>query len=121
MLRSDVLICRFTTRETIYFGGSQGKVLALSPHKSNFILKLSGRIAIKGIYNSDFVWATTTNNLKGFLSNRFTLYVGTRSNVGARLIKEKITKAGGKARRGHTCLSVRSRVPIRGEGDRAFS
>jgi len=82
--------------ETIYFGGIQAKVLALSPHNSYFLFRLSNRIAVRGIYTADFVWDSVTDNLKGFLPQRFTLYVGTNSSQEAEeFIKGKLLDAGG--------------------------
>ncbi|MEG4455927.1 hypothetical protein [Microcoleus sp. N9_A1] len=81
--------------ERINFGGIQAEVLALSPHHGCFIFRLSDRIAIKGIYTSRFTWDETTDNLAGFLSERFVLYVGTHTYNEAELIKDTITKAGG--------------------------
>lgn len=81
--------------ERINFGGIQAKVLALSPHKGYFLFRLSDRIAIKGIYTPDFVWDSVTDNLKGFLSQQFTLYVGSVSYEEAEIIKANITQAGG--------------------------
>ncbi|MEG4503848.1 hypothetical protein QUA81_13380 [Microcoleus sp. F6_B4] len=81
--------------EKINFGGIQAKVLALSPHQSYFIFRLSDRIAIKGIYTSQFSWDAVTDNLAGFLSKRFVLYVGTHTYPDAELIKAKLIDAGG--------------------------
>ncbi|MEG4587238.1 hypothetical protein QUA54_18760 [Microcoleus sp. MOSTC5] len=81
--------------ERINFGGIQAKVLALSPHQSYFIFRLSDRIAVKGIYCSNFIWDMVTDNLKGFLPKRFVLYVGTHTYQDAELIKAKIIEAGG--------------------------
>ena len=81
--------------QTINFGGIQAQVLALSPHHSYFIFRLSDRIAVKGIYTSQFTWDETTDNLAGFLSERFVLYVGVHTYDEAELIKDTITKAGG--------------------------
>lgn len=81
--------------QTINFGGIQAEVLALSPHQSYFIFRLSARIALKGIYTSQFTWDETTDNLAGFLSKHFVLYVGVNSYDEAEFIKDTITKAGG--------------------------
>ncbi|MEG4574263.1 hypothetical protein QUA56_16460 [Microcoleus sp. N3A4] len=81
--------------ERINFGGIQAEVLALSPHHGCFIFRLSDRIAVKGIYTSRFTWDETTDNLAGFLSERFVLYVGVHTYDEAELIKDTITKAGG--------------------------
>ena len=81
--------------QTINFGGIQAQVLALSPHHSYFIFRLSDRIAVKGIYTSQFTWDETTDNLAGFLSEQFILYVGVHTYDEAELIKDTITKAGG--------------------------
>ena len=81
--------------QTINFGGIQAQVLALSPHHSYFIFRLSDRIAVKGIYTSQFTWDETTDNLAGFLSEQFVLYVGVHTYDEAELIKDTITKAGG--------------------------
>lgn len=81
--------------ERINFGGIQAKVLALSPHQSYFIFRLSDRIAVKGIYTSHFIWDAVTDNLAGFLSKRFVLYVGTHTYQDAELIKAQIIEAGG--------------------------
>ncbi len=94
MLRCKVLL-PITEMKTINFGGIQAQVLALSPHSSYFLFRLSDRITVKGIYDSNFIWDETTDNLKGFLSRRFTLYVGTDTNEDAQLIKAKIISAGG--------------------------
>lgn len=81
--------------QRINFGGIQAEVLALSPHHGCFIFRLSDRIAVKGIYTSRFTWDETTDNLTGFLSERFVLYVGVHTYDEAELIKDTITKAGG--------------------------
>ncbi|MEG4533037.1 hypothetical protein [Microcoleus sp. D2_18a_D3] len=81
--------------ERINFGGIQAEVLALFPHQSYFIFRLSDRIAVKGIYTSRFTWDETTDNLAGFLSERFVLYVGVHTYDEAEFIKDAITKAGG--------------------------
>ncbi len=90
-----LLHCCDTTMERINFGGIQAKVLALSPHQSYFIFRLSNRIAIKGIYTSQFIWDAATDNLRGFLSKQFVLYVGTHTYQDAELVKSQIIKAGG--------------------------
>ncbi|MEG3899032.1 hypothetical protein QT989_25690 [Microcoleus sp. SVA1_B6] len=77
------------------FGGIQAEVLALSPHHGCFIFRLSDRIAVKGVYTSQFTWNETTDNLKGFLSKRFVLYVGAHTYQETELIKSQIIKAGG--------------------------
>ena len=82
--------------EKLNFGGIEGQVLALSPHNSYFLFKLSERAVIRGIYTSDFVWDSTTDNLNGFDPNLFTLYLGVRSTIEATLVKNKIRLAGGK-------------------------
>jgi len=82
--------------ERINFGGIQAQVFALSPHNSYFLFRLCDRIAIKGIYTADFVWDSVTDNLKGFLRERFTLYVGAHTFHEAEIIKDKIIQAGGK-------------------------
>ena len=88
--------------QRINFGGIQAEVLALSPHHGCFIFRLSvacgrvaHRIAVKGIYTTRFTWDEITDNLAGFLSERFVLYVGVHTYQEAKLIKDKITKAGG--------------------------
>ncbi len=81
--------------ERINFGGIQAQVFALSPHNSYFLFRLCDRIAIKGIYTADFVWDSVTDNLKGFLRERFTLYVGAHTFDEAEIIKDKIIQAGG--------------------------
>jgi hypothetical protein len=81
--------------ERINFGGIQAQVFALSPHNSYFLFRLCDRIAIKGIYTADFVWDSFTDNLKGFLRERFTLYVGAHTFDEAEIIKDKIIQAGG--------------------------
>src|SRR6476661_5458884 len=81
--------------ERINFGGIQAQVFALSPHHSYFLFRLCDRIAIKGIYTADFVWDSVTDNLKGFLRERFTLYVGAHTFDEAEIIKDKIIHAGG--------------------------
>jgi hypothetical protein len=81
--------------EKINFGGIQAQVFALSPHNSYFLFRLCDRIAIKGIYTADFVWDSVTDNLKGFLRERFTLYVGAHTFDEAEIIKDKIIQAGG--------------------------
>jgi len=81
--------------ERINFGGIQAQVFALSPHNSYFLFRLCDRIAIKGIYTADFVWDSVTDNLKGFLRERFTLYVGAHTFDEAEIIKDKIIHAGG--------------------------
>jgi hypothetical protein len=81
--------------ERINFGGVQAQVFALSPHNSYFLFRLCDRIAIKGIYTADFVWDSVTDNLKGFLRERFTLYVGAHTFDEAEIIKDKIIQAGG--------------------------
>ncbi|MEG4350190.1 hypothetical protein QUA74_10660 [Microcoleus sp. LAD1_D3] len=85
--------------QRINFGGIQAEVLALSPHQSYFIFRLSDRIALKGIYTSQFTWDETTDNLTGFLSKRFVLYVGVYTYPEAEVIKDKITQAGGTPNR----------------------
>jgi hypothetical protein len=82
--------------ERINFGGIQAQVFALSPHNSYFLFRLCDRIAIKGIYTADFVWDSVTDNLKGFLRERFTLYVGAHTFDETEIIKDKIIQAGGK-------------------------
>ena len=84
-----------TEIEIINFGGIQAHVLALSPHSCYFLFRLSDRITVKGIYNSHFIWDEITDNLRGFLSRRFILYVGTHTHQDAQLIKAKIIEAGG--------------------------
>jgi hypothetical protein len=59
------------------------------------LFRLCDRIAIKGIYTADFVWDSVTDNLKGFLRERFTLYVGAHTFDEAEIIKDKIIQAGG--------------------------
>lgn len=81
--------------ERINFGGIQAQVFALSPHNSYFLFRLCDRIAIKGIYTADFVWDSVTDNLKGFLRERFILYVGAHTFDEAEIIKDKIIQAGG--------------------------
>lgn len=88
--------------ERINFGGIQAQVFALSPHNSYFLFRLCDalrarklRIAIQGIYTADFVWDSVTDNLKGFLRERFTLYVGAHTFDEAEIIKDKIIQAGG--------------------------
>jgi len=81
--------------ERINFGGIQAQVFALSPHNSYFLFRLCDRIAIKGIYTADFVLDSVTDNLKGFLRERFTLYVGAHTFDEAEIIKDKIIQAGG--------------------------
>jgi hypothetical protein len=81
--------------EKINFGGIQAQVFVLSPHNSYFLFRLCDRIAIKGIYTADFVWDSVTDNLKGFLRERFTLYVGAHTFDEAEIIKDKIIHAGG--------------------------
>jgi hypothetical protein len=81
--------------EKINFGGIQAQVFGLSPHNSYFLFRLCDRIAIKGIYTADFVWDSVTDNLKGFLRERFTLYVGAHTFDEAEIIKDKIIQAGG--------------------------
>ncbi len=81
--------------ERINFGGIQAQVFALSPHNSYFLFRLCDRIAIKGIYNAEFVWDSLTDNIKGFLRERFTLYVGAHTFDEAEIIKDKIIQAGG--------------------------
>jgi hypothetical protein len=85
--------------QRINFGGIQAEVLALSPHKSYFIFRLSERIAVKGIYTTRFTWDEITDNLAGFLSKRFVLYVGVHTYPEAEFIKDIITKAGGTPNR----------------------
>jgi len=92
--------------QRINFGGIQAEVLALSPHQSYFIFRLSvacgrvaHRIAVRAIYTNHFIWDEITDNLTGFLSKRFVLYVGVYTYPEAELIKEKITKAGGTPNR----------------------
>ena len=81
--------------ERINFGGIQAQVFDLSPHNSYFLFQLCDLIAIKGIYTADFVWDSATDNLKGFLRERFILYVGAHTFDEAELIKDKIIQAGG--------------------------
>lgn len=85
--------------QRINFGGIQAEVLALSPHQSYFIFRLSDRIAVRAIYTNHFIWDEITDNLTGFLSKRFVLYVGVHTYPEAELIKDKITKAGGTPNR----------------------
>ncbi|MEG5063140.1 hypothetical protein QUB33_05900 [Microcoleus sp. B3-A4] len=81
--------------ERINFGGIQTEVLVLSPHHGCFIFLLSDRLAVKGVYTRRFTWDETTDNLKGFLSDKFVLYVGAHTYDEAELIKAKIIEAGG--------------------------
>ncbi|MEG4396435.1 hypothetical protein [Microcoleus sp. BROC3] len=82
--------------QKLNFGGIQGTVIALSPHNSYFLVKLSERAVIRGIYTKDFVWDETTDNVKGFHPNLFTLYLAVRSTIEAKLLKKTLILAGGK-------------------------
>lgn len=84
--------------EKFNFGGVQTQVLALSPRNSYFLFRLSIGFAVKGIYTGDFIWDEQSDNLRGFLPDQFTLYLGASSIEHAvDIIKPMLIQAGARS------------------------
>ena len=79
--------------ETIIFAGIKGKVTAISPHGSYFIVELSNQVVIVGTYNNKFNWDEAVDNESGFDS--FITYIGVRTIAEAEKVKEIVSGVGG--------------------------